>query len=91
MYFQLHIFQVYASCNFCGKSLAKYTNGLPEMFNPKNSNETEMKKIAATITSNNLQKHIHRFQACSQCRRPMPRCAVCLLNLGSHAGKEFEK
>ena len=79
--------QVYVSCNFCGKSLAKSNEGLKEMRDlVKQGNAQEMKKVAATLNANMLQKHTSRFQSCSSCRKPMPRCSVCMIHMGSHSG-----
>lgn len=79
--------QVYVSCNFCGHPISKNNNGLPEMFNPGNaSNFPDMKKVAAALNTNGIQKHTARFQSCPACRKPLPRCTVCLVNMGSHSG-----
>merc|ERR1719510_899936 len=80
--------QVYVSCNFCGKAISRHTNGLPDAAINSNMNNlsSEMKKLNAQLNMNALQKHTARFQSCPACRKPTPRCTVCLLNMGSHSG-----
>ena len=83
-------FQVYASCNYCGKSIAKPNDAtLNDKLTSKTkelNNVQELKKMAATFTSNAILKRTSRFQACTSCRKPLPRCAICLLYMGSHSG-----
>ena len=77
-------FQVYVSCNFCGKAISRYTNGLPE--SALGTPDLEKRKINATLNLNALQRHTTRFQSCPACKKPTPRCSICLVNMGSHSG-----
>ena len=72
------------SCNFCGKAISRYTNGLPE--SALGTPDMEKRKINATLNLNALQRHTTRFQSCPACKKPTPRCSICLVNMGSHSG-----
>ena len=76
--------QVYVSCNFCGKPISRYTNGLPE--SALGTPDAEKRKINAQLNLNALQRHTTRFQSCPACKKPTPRCSICLVNMGSHSG-----
>ena len=51
-----------------------------------NNASIEEKKVQAAINMAVLNKHATRFQTCPSCRKPTPRCAICLLNMGSNSG-----
>ena len=79
--------QVYVACNFCGKPLARNPKGLPEISVPAVNNASNNdKKVQATLNNQAIQKHQERFQTCPTCKKAAPRCAVCLINTGSHSG-----
>ena len=84
IFLNIFYFQVYVSCNFCGKAISRYTNGLPE--SALGTPDLEKRKINATLNLNALQRHTTRFQSCPACKKPTPRCSICLVNMGSHSG-----
>ncbi|TRY68432.1 hypothetical protein TCAL_01366 [Tigriopus californicus] len=69
--------QVFVSCNFCGKSVAQHLKGMPT------KDEAKFASLNRQATS---KRHI-RAQACPACRKPLQKCAVCLLTMGTHSGK----
>lgn len=61
--------QVFVSCNFCGNSIL--TNMLPTGSRPR--------KLAQYCNPSNRTK----IMACPGCRKPLPRCALCLVHMGT--------
>lgn len=61
--------QVFVSCNFCGNSIL--TNML--------STGTRPRKLAQYCNPSNRTK----ITACPGCRKPLPRCALCLVHMGT--------
>ena len=51
-----------------------------------NNASIEEKKVQAAINMAVLNKRATRFQTCPSCHKPTPRCAICLLNMGSNSG-----
>ncbi|XP_015608765.1 GATOR complex protein MIOS-B [Cephus cinctus] len=64
--------QVYISCNFCGKSISAYMQGLSRARGP-------FGRLGGT--SNKL-----KMSSCPSCRKPLPRCAICLMHMGTVSG-----
>ncbi|XP_058794718.1 GATOR complex protein MIOS-B [Phymastichus coffea] len=64
--------QMYISCNFCGKSISAFMQGLSRARGP-------FGRIGST--SNKL-----KMTACPSCRKPLPRCAICLMHMGTVSG-----
>ena len=52
--------------------------------NSRQSNP-DMRAIS-TFTRQANTKRTMKMQACPQCRKDLPRCAVCLLSMGTHSG-----
>nr|CAD7262749.1 unnamed protein product [Timema shepardi] len=65
--------QVFVSCNFCGKSVSAQMNGM-------NRNRTALARLGGT--SQKL-----KMSSCPQCRKPLPRCAICLVYMGTPSGQ----
>nr|XP_058964529.1 GATOR complex protein MIOS-like [Pocillopora verrucosa] len=61
--------QVFVSCNFCGNSIL--TNMLSTSSRPR--------KLAQYCNPSNRTK----IMACPGCRKPLPRCALCLVHMGT--------
>ncbi|KAJ7386639.1 hypothetical protein OS493_006624 [Desmophyllum pertusum] len=61
--------QVFVSCNFCGNSIL--TNMLSTGSRPR--------KLAQYCNPSNRTK----IMACPGCRKPLPRCALCLVHMGT--------
>ena len=51
-----------------------------------NNASNETKKVQAALNMAHLNKHTPRFQTCPACRKPCPRCSVCMMNMGSNSG-----
>ncbi|KAL3269121.1 hypothetical protein HHI36_008202 [Cryptolaemus montrouzieri] len=62
--------QVFVSCNFCGKSISACMQGLSRT----RGQFTRMGSAA----NNNL-----KMSSCPNCRKPLPRCAICLMHMGT--------
>ncbi|XP_018335553.1 GATOR complex protein MIOS [Agrilus planipennis] len=67
--------QVYVSCNFCGKSISAYMQGL-------NRGRGPFSRMGST--ANKL-----KMSSCPNCRKPLPRCAICLMHMGTTMGKHI--
>lgn len=61
--------QVFVSCNFCGKSISSYIQGVTR----------SRSQYARVGPSNNKLK----MSSCPNCRKPLPRCAICLFHMGT--------
>ncbi|XP_054286757.1 GATOR complex protein MIOS [Macrosteles quadrilineatus] len=61
--------QVFVSCNFCGKSVSAYMQ----------ANAMNRGQLARLGTTSNKLK----MTCCPNCRKPQPRCAICLVNMGT--------
>ncbi|XP_043268495.1 GATOR complex protein MIOS-B [Venturia canescens] len=67
--------QVSISCNFCGKSISAVMQGLSRARGP-------FGRLAST--SNKL-----KMSSCPSCRKPLPRCAICLMHMGTVSGLQL--
>lgn len=69
--------QVFVSCNFCGKSISSYIQGVART-------RTQYPRIGP---NNNKLK----MSSCPNCRKPLPRCAICLAHMGTslNIGEKF--
>ncbi|KAJ8949341.1 hypothetical protein NQ314_008261 [Rhamnusium bicolor] len=65
--------QVYVSCNFYGKSISAYMHGL-------NRGRGQFQRV--TGTTNKV-----KMSSCPNCRKPLPRCAICLMHMGTTTGE----
>ncbi|XP_077513332.1 GATOR complex protein mio isoform X1 [Amblyomma americanum] len=72
--------QVLVSCNFCSLAASPYLQLLQQGRQAPGA----LKAAAhlATATSQNKTK----VTCCPHCRKPLPRCALCLTNMGTPAG-----
>ncbi|XP_061193802.1 GATOR2 complex protein MIOS-like isoform X3 [Saccostrea echinata] len=66
--------QAFVSCNFCGKSIA-CNMPVASRARPYNSYS------AGTLTSTKP-----KVSCCPGCRKPLPRCSLCLMHLGTPSG-----
>ncbi|KAM0726260.1 GATOR2 complex protein MIOS-B [Formica fusca] len=64
--------QIHVSCNFCGKSISAFMQGL---------SRTRVPFGRLGGTPNKL-----KMTACPNCRKPLPRCAICLMHMGTVSG-----
>jgi len=69
--------QVFARCNFCNQPL---TLGVTAKHNPHS---------APHVLSSSAPKA--RISSCPNCRKPLPRCSLCLLPLGCSNPTESSK
>ncbi|XP_077978834.1 GATOR2 complex protein MIOS-B-like [Glandiceps talaboti] len=63
--------QVFISCNFCGKSIA--SNML--------TGSSRARLMTAGFGAGMSNKS--KISSCPGCRKPLPRCALCLINMGT--------
>ncbi|KER23238.1 hypothetical protein T265_08849 [Opisthorchis viverrini] len=91
--------QVFVACGFCGWRLGPQNRpSLSSVGNPTSSTVTVQgtgtspsdDTIATTTTtssSRNLQMHGGggKHTICQRCRKPLPRCSICLMHLGTVA------
>lgn len=66
--------QVYVSCHYCGKSVSPWYKGLPRV--------GKTGSLQRTGGAANKVK----LQSCPSCKKPLPRCSVCLVNMGTASG-----
>ncbi|XP_064613766.1 GATOR2 complex protein MIOS-A-like [Liolophura sinensis] len=64
--------QVYVSCNFCGKSISS-------------NNPVRQRPFPGLYGS---QQTKSRISSCPGCRKPLPRCALCLMHMGTASGTQ---
>lgn len=64
--------QVYIACNYCGKSISNW-------------GRNRIGKTGSLSRTGSVQNK-SKAQACPSCRKPLPRCAVCLVNMGTMSG-----
>ncbi|XP_026683490.1 GATOR complex protein MIOS-A-like [Diaphorina citri] len=70
--------QVFISCNFCKKSISAYLQGMKKGGGGTGNKFSGPAKYAASPNK-------HKITSCPHCRKPQPRCAVCLINMGTSA------
>ncbi|XP_076266778.1 GATOR complex protein mio isoform X2 [Rhynchophorus ferrugineus] len=58
--------QIFVSCAYCGKNISSHLRSLKTQ---------QYSRINMTGSSNKLT-------ACPHCRKPLPRCTICLMNMG---------
>lgn len=66
--------QVFVCCYFCGKSISPWYKGLPR------GGQT------GSLTRQGVGGNKPKIQSCPYCKKPLPRCAVCLVNMGTASG-----
>lgn len=66
--------QVYVSCHYCGKSVSPWYKGLPH------AGKT------GSLSRQGGGANKVKLQSCPSCKKPLPRCAVCLVNMGTASG-----
>ncbi|XP_023223348.1 GATOR complex protein MIOS-B-like [Centruroides sculpturatus] len=66
---------VFVSCNFCGKSVSSYLQMLGQ-------GHCSRPLARLAIPAANKSK----TSCCPGCRKPLPRCALCLTNMGTPSG-----
>lgn len=59
--------QIFISCNFCQKSISSFIQGLSR-------SRTAVQRPANIKT---------KMSSCPNCRKPLPRCAICLVHIGT--------
>ncbi|KAK7083685.1 hypothetical protein SK128_028073 [Halocaridina rubra] len=64
---------IYISCNFCMKSISAYIQAPGRTRNPY-----------ARFGTGSASKA--KMQACPNCRKPLPRCSLCLVHMGTTSG-----
>lgn len=67
--------QVFVLCNFCGKSISSYVQGVTRT-------RTQYPRVGP---NNNKLK----MSSCPNCRKPLPRCAICLAHMGTPLNESF--
>ncbi|KAG8195761.1 hypothetical protein JTE90_010637 [Oedothorax gibbosus] len=70
--------QVFVSCNFCRRSVSNY-------FQFKNLSTGQRFNQAPVISSN------RKINCCPSCRKPLPRCALCLCHMGTPSGLHWQR
>ncbi|GCB73167.1 GATOR2 complex protein MIOS isoform X1 [Scyliorhinus torazame] len=63
--------QVFVSCNFCGKSISYSCSAMPHQGRSFSQYGVSGSPTKSKVTS------------CPGCRKPLPRCALCLINMGT--------
>ncbi|MCI4391218.1 hypothetical protein PGIGA_G00131570 [Pangasianodon gigas] len=63
--------QVFVSCNFCGKSISFSCSTVPHQGRGFSQYGVSGSPTKSKVTS------------CPGCRKPLPRCALCLMNMGT--------
>ncbi|KAL0984813.1 hypothetical protein UPYG_G00147300 [Umbra pygmaea] len=63
--------QVFVSCNFCGKSISYSCSAVPHQGRGFSQYGVSGSPTKSKVTS------------CPGCRKPLPRCALCLMNMGT--------
>ncbi|XP_025945813.1 GATOR2 complex protein MIOS isoform X1 [Apteryx mantelli] len=63
--------QVFVSCNFCGKSISYSCSAIPHQGRGFSQYGVSGSPTKSKVTS------------CPGCRKPLPRCALCLINMGT--------
>lgn len=63
--------QVFVSCNFCGKSISYSCSAMPHQGRGFSQYGVSGSPTKSKVTS------------CPGCRKPLPRCALCLMNMGT--------
>ncbi|MPC34163.1 WD repeat-containing protein mio-A [Portunus trituberculatus] len=74
---------IYITCNFCKKGITPYIQAAGRPRNP----------YARFGTGSSNKSKIHdailyhtQMQACPNCRKPLPRCSLCLVHMGTPSG-----
>ncbi|KAK4470171.1 hypothetical protein MN116_005752 [Schistosoma mekongi] len=79
--------QVFVACGFCGWRLEPHSNKLNISSSGGGSNVNNPSVIDTTssTTISNLQMHGGggKQTICQHCRKPLPRCSICLMHLGT--------
>ena len=90
--------QVFVTCNYCSQNIAQETRNEDRdgrlLTTASNGISLARQKVKTQVSNSNyIMKHVHyaltniialpQINCCRSCRKPLPRCAICLLNLGT--------
>ncbi|XP_064455610.1 GATOR2 complex protein MIOS-like [Ornithodoros turicata] len=83
--------QVVVSCNFCGLAASPYLHmqGALQGRGPRSTGASGQAGSHLNVSTPSVQKS--KVTCCPSCRKPLPRCALCLTNLGTPAGSYWRK
>ncbi|RWS17041.1 WD repeat-containing protein mio-like protein [Dinothrombium tinctorium] len=75
--------QLFASCNFCQQSVSSNYRLIGSSRSGQRSTyeQQQFGRVSVSAATNKT-----RIQSCPSCRKPLPRCALCLTQLGTPAG-----
>ncbi|XP_074600289.1 GATOR complex protein mio [Brevipalpus obovatus] len=79
--------QLFVTCNFCGKSIspAHRTSSFDRPSKQPNLDLHPNRKISISTPQD------VRIQSCPNCRKPLPRCCICLAQFGTPVGSTWRK
>lgn len=77
--------QIYVRCNYCSSPISSYIKS--HQNKPQDVQlQPHHRQSYNRNLSVNAQGNKTRIQSCPTCRKPLPRCALCLTQLGTPAG-----
>lgn len=89
--------QVYVSCNFCGKSVSGLTSVRRTHFlygagpAANKSKRGGLSRSPRPFYEMPAGMHYDKISSCPGCRKPLPRCALCLINMGTGSGTSKQR
>ncbi|XP_054158947.1 GATOR complex protein MIOS-B-like [Oppia nitens] len=79
--------QIFVSCNYCGFPISSYISQ-PKTVKAQEQYQQQLSHHHHNRSSSTTSSiHKNRIQSCPQCRKPLPRCALCLTHLGTPGGQ----
>ena len=74
--------QIIARCNFCNQSVSYATLAGSAADGSQEERGRNPPTSAGSTAGNLINSRFNRSTTCPNCRKPLPRCVLCLLNLG---------
>jgi hypothetical protein len=76
---------IFVSCNYCGHPISSYISR-SQTVKAQETYQQQLSHHQYNRSSSTPSTNKTRIQSCPTCRKPLPRCALCLTQLGTPAG-----
>jgi hypothetical protein len=77
--------QIFVSCNYCAHPISSYISR-SQTVKAQETYQQQLSHHQYNRSSSTPSTNKTRIQSCPTCRKPLPRCALCLTQMGTPAG-----
>lgn len=77
---------IFVSCNYCGLPISSYISRSNHSVKAQETYQQQLSHHQYNRSTSTPSTNKSRIQSCPTCRKALPRCALCLTQLGTPAG-----